>query len=142
VPRIGGESRICFVSIRKTYPLQARKVMQAIWSLQQTMFSKIVVVVDEHVNLKDEDGVWLQVAANAHPGRDVVYHEGPGSMEDHAAPVRGVGHKMGIDATRKMPEENHPRSWPQELEIPRQVKDLVTGRWAEYDIGADPGETR
>ena len=116
--------------------------MQAIWSLQQTMFSKVVIVVDEHVDLKDEDRVWFYVGSNVHPGRDVVFHEGPASMEDHAAPVRGVGHKMGIDATRKLPEEGHPRPWPEELSLPREIKDLVTQRWAEYNIGANPGETR
>src|SRR5262249_13187374 len=102
LPRAGVAHNLCFVSIRKTRPMQARKVMNALWSAEQTLFSKIVVVVDEHVNVHDEEQVWFQVGANVHPGRDVHFSEGPAAAADHAAPVCGVGHKMGIDATRKL----------------------------------------
>lgn len=141
VPRSGAQGNLCFVSIRKTYPQQARKTMQAIWSLERTMFSKIVVVVDEHVDIRDRDQVWFYVGANVHPGRDVAFHEGPAAPADHAAPVRGIGHKMGIDATRKLPEEGHARDWPAELAMSGEIKELVSGRWAEYKLGLDPGET-
>lgn len=136
LPRAGAFHNICFVSIRKTYPQQARKVMNAIWSMGQMMFSKIVVVVDAEVDVQDEEKVWFYVGANTHPGRDVVFNEGPTDILDHAAPVCGVGHKMGIDATRKFPEEGHPRPWPPEMFMSREVKDLVTRRWTEYKLGA------
>ncbi len=74
--------------------------MNAIWSLRQLMFSKIVVIVDEEVNVQDEEKVWFYVGANVDLGRDVVFGEGPLDTLDHAAPRCGVGHKMGIDATR------------------------------------------
>jgi 4-hydroxy-3-polyprenylbenzoate decarboxylase len=135
LPRAGAFHNLCFVSIKKTYPLQARKVMNAIWSLGQMMFSKIVVVVDAHVDVQDEEKVWFHVGANVHPGRDVVFNEGPTDILDHAAPVCGVGHKMGIDATRKFPEEGHPRPWPDEMIMSRNVKDAVTQRWAQYGLG-------
>lgn len=141
LPRAGAFHNICFVSIRKTYPQQARKVMNAIWSMGQMMFSKIVVVVDASVDVQDEEKVWFHVGANVHPGRDVVFNEGPTDILDHAAPVCGVGHKMGIDATRKLPEEGHPREWPDELVNTREIKDRVTARWSEFGLGADPGET-
>ena len=141
LPRAGAFHNICFVSIRKRYPQQARKVMNAIWSMGQMMFSKIVVIVDEHVDVQDEEKVWFHVGANVHPGRDVVFNEGPTDILDHAAPVCGVGHKMGIDATRKFPEEGHPRPWPDEMIMSRDVKDAVTARWKEYGLGAVLPET-
>jgi 4-hydroxy-3-polyprenylbenzoate decarboxylase len=136
LPRAGVNHNLCFVSIRKTRPMQARKVMNAVWSIEQTLFSKIVVVVDEHVNVHDEEQVWFHVGANVHPGRDVCFSEGPTDFSDHAAPVCGVGHKMGIDATRKLPEEGHPRPWPEETVMSRAVTDAVTERWAQYGLGA------
>jgi len=136
LPRSGVFRNLCFVSIRKTYPMQARKVMNAIWSIEQLMFSKIVVVVDEHVNVQDDEQVWFHVGANAHPGRDVFFSQGPADILDHAAPVCGAGQKLGIDATRKFPEEGHPRPWPEETGMSREVKDAVTQRWAEYGLGA------
>jgi 4-hydroxy-3-polyprenylbenzoate decarboxylase len=141
LPRPGAFHNLCFVSIRKRYPMQARKVMNAIWSLGQMMFSKIVVVVDEHVNVHDEEKVWFYVGANVHPGRDVVFNEGPTDILDHAAPVCGVGHKMGIDATRKFPEEGHPREWPNEMLMSQEIRDLVSSRWPSYGLGSDPGHT-
>lgn len=134
LPRPGASQNFCFVSIRKSYPQQARKVMHAIWSLGFLMFSKIVVVVDEHVDVQNDDDVWFEVGANVHPGRDVVFCEGPTDPFDHAAPIAGIGHKMGLDATRKFSEEGHPRAWPQALEMPAELSELVSRRWAEYGL--------
>jgi 4-hydroxy-3-polyprenylbenzoate decarboxylase len=141
LPTFGIFHNFAFIAIKKTYPLQARKVMSAIWGLGQLMFTKIIVVVDADVNVHDYDRVWFHVGSNVHPGRDVVFQQGPTDILDHAAPVCGVGHKMGIDATRKLPEEGHPRPWPPEMLTTRQIRDLVTQRWGEYGIGPDPGET-
>jgi 4-hydroxy-3-polyprenylbenzoate decarboxylase len=71
----------------------------------------------------------------------VVFCEGPTDILDHAAPICGVGHKMGIDATAKLPEEGHPRPWPPPQIMSREIKDLVTSRWEQYGLGRDPGET-
>jgi 4-hydroxy-3-polyprenylbenzoate decarboxylase len=139
LPWFGVFHNFAFVSIRKRYPQQARKVMSAIWGLGQMMFSKIIVVVDEHVNVHNHAEVWFHVGSNVHPGRDVVFCEGPTDLLDHAAPVSCVGHKMGIDATRKFREEGHPREWPNEMLMTPEVIDGVTKRWAEYGLGKDPG---
>ena len=141
LPTFGVFHNFAFVSIRKTYPQQARKVMSAIWGLGQLMFTKIIVVLDADVDVHDYDRVWFTVGSHVHPGRDVVFSEGPTDILDHAAPICGVGHKMGIDATRKLPEEGHPRPWPPEMVMIRQIRDLVTGRWQDYGLGSDPGET-
>jgi 4-hydroxy-3-polyprenylbenzoate decarboxylase len=97
------------------------------------------VVVDEHVNVHNHEEVLFHVGANIHPGRDVVFCQGPTDLLDHAAPVPCVGHKMGIDATRKFPEEGHPRPWPDEMLMTQEMIDFVTKRWQEYGIGKDPG---
>lgn len=134
LPASGAGRNLLFVSIRKRYPQQARKVMNALWGLNWLMTSKIVVVVEADVDVQDESAVWFHVGANCHPGRDVLFNEGPTHWQDHAAPVRGLGHKMGIDATRKLPDEGHPRAWPEPLQTTPEMRDLVTGRWPEYGI--------
>ncbi len=139
LPWFGVFHNFAFVSIRKRYAQQARKVMSAIWGLGQMMFTKFIIVVDEHVNVHNHEEVLFHVGANVHPGRDVVFCEGPTDLLDHAAPVTCVGHKMGIDATRKFPEEGHPRPWPDEMLMSADVIQQVTNRWAEYGLGKDPG---
>ncbi len=139
LPWFGVFHNFAFFAIKKRWPQQARKVMSAIWSLGQMMFSKIVVIVDEHVNVHNYEEVWFHVGSNVHPGRDVVFCEGPTDILDHAAPVCGVGHKMGIDATKKFPEEAHPRPWPDEMLMSPEVEAQVSRRWAEYGLGSDPG---
>ena len=119
LPRSGGGRNICFVSIHKKYPQQARKVMNGIWSLNQLMHCKIVVVVDAGVDVQDEQQVWFQVGANLDPARDVLQTSGPADYLDHATPIAGAGAKLGLDATAKLPEEGHPRRWPQGAVLPR-----------------------
>jgi 4-hydroxy-3-polyprenylbenzoate decarboxylase len=134
MPRAGVFRHLLFVSIRKQYPQQARKVMNVLWSLDWLMTAKIIVVVDADVDVHNEEQVWLRVGNNVHPGRDVVFCEGPTHVHDHAAPCRGVGHKMGFDATQKLPEEGHPRPWPAMLAANANIRDLVNGRWHEYGL--------
>jgi 4-hydroxy-3-polyprenylbenzoate decarboxylase len=141
-PPAGVARNLLFVSIRKEFPQQARKVMNALWGLGLTMFSKIVIVVDEHVDVHDEQQVWIHVGSNVHPGRDVVFNSVPADAADHAAPVEGVGQPMGIDATAKFPEEEHPRPWPAELAMLGDVKEVVTKRWQQYGLGSLAVETR
>ncbi|MCR4441291.1 MAG: menaquinone biosynthesis decarboxylase [Peptococcaceae bacterium] len=124
------------VSIKKRYPGQARKVMQALWGMSQAMFTKLIIVVDEHVDVQDMPAVWWRVFNNIDPRRDVTIVEGPLDALDHASTTPFYGSKMGIDATRKLPEEGHRREWPRELEMIPQIKELVARRWREY--GFDP----
>lgn len=131
-PRCGTDRNLLFVSIQKHYPQQARKVINALWGIDGVATTKIVVVVDADVDVHNEEDVWFHVGAHVHPGRDVLFCEGPTHMHDHAAPVRGMGHKLGIDATRKLPEEGHPRPWPEPVRMNQDVQDLVARRWGEY----------
>lgn len=135
LPDFGSNRNIAFASIRKSFPHHARKVMNALWGLGRLSTVKMLVVVDSHVDVHDADAVWFEVGSNTHPGRDTIFSEGPADMQDHAAPIRGVGHRMGIDATRKLPDENHAREWPSELSFDSEVENKVTARWHEYGIG-------
>ncbi len=136
MPRAGVFRNLLFVSIQKRYPQQARKVMHAIWGLGRLSHSKLIVVVDSNVDVHDEEQVWFHVGANMHPGRDVIFSEGPTHMFDHAAPIRGMGHKMGLDATRKLSDEGHPRDWPDSLVVSDEIQQLVDRRWNDYGLDA------
>ncbi len=95
------------VSIRKAYPGHARKVMSAVWGMGQMMFTKFVVVVDEHVDVHDPREVAWRVFNNVDPRRDTMIVDGPLDVLDHSSPTAGYGAKMGIDATKAWPDEGH-----------------------------------
>ena len=125
-PEHGVFQGMAIVSIRKTYPGQAKKVMMALWGLGQTSLTKIIIVVDHDIDVHDINQVIWAVSANVDPQRDVVII--PGAHTDHldpAAPVPGYGSKLGIDATRKLPEENDWREWPPEVEEPPELSRLA-----------------
>ena len=103
------------ISIRKEYPGHARKIMNAVWGMGQMMFTKFVVVVDEHVDVHDYSEVTWRVFNNVDPARDTVIVAGPLDVLDHSSPSPRYGAKMGIDATKTWPEEGHGREWPEEL---------------------------
>jgi len=122
------------VSIRKSYPGHAKKVMHALWGLGQMMFTKLIIVVDQEVNVQDMSEVWWRVFNNIDARRDVVIVDGPVDALDHAAPLPGLGAKMGIDATRKWPEEGYTRDWPPDIIMSPEVEAAVSRKWAMYGI--------
>ena len=136
LPMFGVFHSCAFVKIKKEYPLQARRVMHAIWGAGQMAWTKMIVVVDEHVNVHDQEAVLFHLSANVDPGRDIEIVNGPLDILDHAAPRLGAGHKIGFDATTKIKGEEcggHPvRDWPRLLEMDAAVKALVEKRWKEY----------
>jgi 4-hydroxy-3-polyprenylbenzoate decarboxylase len=122
------------ISIRKTYPGQARKIMNAVWGMGQMMFTKFVVVVDEHVDVHDYSEVTWRLFNNVDPARDTVIVAGPLDVLDHSSPLARYGSKMGIDATKTWPAEGHGREWPDELEMDPEVKRRVSARWGEFGL--------
>ena len=134
LPLFGCFHNCAFVSIRKDYPLQARRVMYALWGAGQMALTKIIVVVDEHVDVHNQDDVLFHLCSNVDPRRDIVLVDGPIDILDHAAPFCGAGSKLGIDATRKIAGEGQVREWPAELEMTAEIKELVSKRWGDYDI--------
>ena len=134
LPVAGAFHNCAIVSIRKSYPAQARKVMHAVWGLGLLSLTKTVIVVDEHVDPHDYSQVAFYVGANVDPARDLVLTEGPADHLDHATAGQFIGGKLGIDATAKLPEEGA-REWPPEIEMSAEVKSLVDRRWLEYGLG-------
>jgi 4-hydroxy-3-polyprenylbenzoate decarboxylase len=120
---------LMIVSIRKSYPGQARKVMNAIWSLGQAMFTKCIIVVDEDVNVQDIGDVMLKVLNHIDPERDIQFTLGPIDSLDHASRLPNYGSKMGIDATRKWASEGFTRPWPDEILMDAKTKALVDSKW-------------
>ncbi len=134
LPMFGAFHNCVFVKIRKEYPMQARKVMSSIWGAGQMMFSKMIVVVDEPVNVHNEQDVLFHVGANVDWRRDTMIVDGPCDILDHSTPYYGTGGKIGIDATRKIAGEGIVRDWPEELEMSREIQQLVERRWTEYGL--------
>lgn len=132
LPLFGVFHNFALISIDKRYPFHAKKIMHSIWGLGQLMFSKIIIVVDKHVNVQNVEEVFFYVGSNVDPKRDVTIVEGPVDVLDHAAPLIGAGSKMGIDATTKWREEGYQREWPDEIEMSQEIKELVSKRWREY----------
>jgi 4-hydroxy-3-polyprenylbenzoate decarboxylase len=120
------------VSIRKSYPHQARKVMSAIWGLGQMMFSRSILVFDQDCNIQDLKEVAWRAFNNVDPKRDFVFNEGPIDELDHSANVDFFGSKVGIDCTRKDAQEGMQRPWPEDMKMDQRIQDLVTRRWKEY----------
>ena len=120
---------LMIVSIKKSYPGQARKVMNAIWSLGQAMFTKCIIVVDEDVNVQDIGDVTLKVLNHIDPERDIQFTLGPIDSLDHASRLPNYGSKMGIDATRKWASEGFTRPWPDEILMDAKTKALVDSKW-------------
>ncbi|HNX92524.1 MAG TPA: menaquinone biosynthesis decarboxylase [Syntrophomonas sp.] len=135
LPMEGVFHNCVMVSIKKSFPGHARKVMNSLWGMGQMMFAKYIIVVDEGVNVQNASEVMWKVFNNADPRRDTMIVEGPLDVLDHSAPLPLYGSKMGIDATRKWPEEGHTREWPEDIVMSPEIKALVTKKWSEYGIG-------
>jgi 4-hydroxy-3-polyprenylbenzoate decarboxylase len=129
MPPEGVFHNLILVSIRKSYPGQARKVMHAIWGLGQAMFSKVVIVVDEDVDVQNAPEVAWKALNNIDPERDIEFVHGPIDSLDHASRMPNYGSKMGVDATTKWPSEGFSRRWPAVIEMSSEVKGRVDSLW-------------
>lgn len=135
MPAEGIFHNLMLVSIRKSYPGHARKVMSAIWGLGQAMFTKCIVVVDHDVDVHDySETAWIALN-NIDPERDVQFTMGPIDSLDHASRLPNFGSKMGIDATRKWRTEGFDRPWPDVIVMDKDVKRRVDPIWDELGLG-------
>jgi 4-hydroxy-3-polyprenylbenzoate decarboxylase len=125
---------LMIVSIRKSYPGQARKVMSAIWSLGQAMFTKCIIVVDEDCDVQNIGEVVLRVANNIDPERDIQFTLGPVDSLDHASRLPNYGSKMGVDATRKWKAEGFERPWPAMIEMDKTTKTKIDRMWSKLGL--------
>jgi 4-hydroxy-3-polyprenylbenzoate decarboxylase len=108
--------------------------MHLLWGFGQLMFEKMVLVFDHDVNLHDSQEAAWRAFANVDPKRDMVFTEGPLDELDIAASQDLYGSKVGVDCTRKWPEEGMKRPWPDDIVMSPEIKEKVTRRWQEYGI--------
>ena len=125
---------LLLVSIRKRYPGHAGKIMNAVWGLGQMMFSKCIVVLDEGTDLHDYGDVLLKTLNHIDPQRDIQFVLGPVDSLDHASRLPNFGSKMGIDATRKWPQEGFEREWPDEITMSDEIRRHVDNIWPSLGL--------
>ena len=134
MPAEGIFHNLILVSIRKSYPGHARKVMHAIWGLGQAMFSKCIVVVDEEVDVQNVSEVAWKALNNIDPERDIQFVMGPVDSLDHSSRLPNYGSKMGVDATRKWPGEGFTRPWPDVIKMSEDVRRRVDDLWKKSGL--------
>jgi 4-hydroxy-3-polyprenylbenzoate decarboxylase len=122
LPAEGVFHNLVFVSIRKTYPMQAYKIMHGLWGMGQMMFTKYIVVVDDDVDVHNTSEVLFRLCANTDPERDTIFTRGPADVLDHATSEIGLGTKLGFDATKKLPGEGFKRPWPPLIQMDAAVR--------------------
>ncbi|MBL6935288.1 MAG: UbiD family decarboxylase [Alphaproteobacteria bacterium] len=135
LPPEGCSYRIAVVSIRKAYAGHAKRIMMAVWSyLRQFMYTKFVIVVDEHINARDWKDVMWAVSTQMDPARDITVVENtPIDYLDFASPVSGLGSKIGLDATTKIGAETN-RQWGTPIRMETEVVELVNQKWSQYGL--------
>ena len=131
LPAEGVFHNLVFVSIKKTYPMQAYKIMHGLWGMGQMMFTKYIIVVDDDVDVHNTSEVLFRMCANTDPQRDSIFTKGPSDVLDHATSEIAIGTKLGIDATRKLAGEGFKRSWPPLIkmddDVCRRIDSLFRG---------------
>jgi 4-hydroxy-3-polyprenylbenzoate decarboxylase len=135
MPPSGWFQGLAIIAIRKRYPGQAKKVMMGLWGMGQLSLTKIIVVVDDDVNIHNMNEVIWAVTTRSDPKRDVILIENtPTDTLDPASPLINLGSKMGIDATKKTLEEGYMRPIQQEVLPDVATIEKVSGRWQEYGL--------
>ncbi len=132
LPMEGVFHNCAILSIKKSYPGHAKKIIHGLWGKGQMMFAKLLIVVDDDVDVQNLSYTAWRVLNNVDWKRDTVIADGPLDDLDHAANFPRYGSKMGIDATRKTREEGMMRDWPEELFMSPDILKLVERRWKEY----------
>jgi 4-hydroxy-3-polyprenylbenzoate decarboxylase len=133
LPPEGCSYRMAVISIKKQYPGHAKRVMGC-WSfLRQFMYTKFIIVVDDDVDCRDWKEVMWAITTRMDPVRDTTLIEHtPIDYLDFASPVSGLGGKMGLDATNKMPGETN-REWGVPIVMDDAVKARVDALWGSWN---------
>jgi 4-hydroxy-3-polyprenylbenzoate decarboxylase len=135
LPPEGCSYRIAIVSIRKAYPGHAKRIMMGVWSfLRQFLYTKFVIVVDDDIDARDWKDVMWAVATRMDPVRDATLVERtPIDYLDFASPEPGLGGKIGLDATAKLPPETR-REWGRPIRMTEEIVAEVTRKWPGYGL--------
>jgi 4-hydroxy-3-polyprenylbenzoate decarboxylase len=135
LPAEGCSYRMAVVSMKKQFPGHAKRVMMGVWSfLRQFMYTKFIIVTDDDIDIRNwEDVIWA-ITTRMDPTRDTVMIDNtPIDYLDFASPVSGLGSKMGLDATNKMPGETD-REWGEPIQMNKDVKQRIDQLWDELGI--------
>lgn len=138
MPAEGIFHNLVFVSIDKQYPGHAYKVMNALWGQGLMSLAKVLVVVDKDVNVRDPREAWWVALNHIDPERDARFTMGPVDVLDHASRAFTYGSKLGLDATRKWPEEGFTREWPRRIEMDAATRTAVNAYWADLGLPGAP----
>ncbi len=135
LPPEGCSYRMAIVTMKKSYPGHAKRVMLGVWSfLRQFMYTKFVIVTDDDINARDWNDVIWAITTRMDPKRDTVMIDNtPIDYLDFASPVSGLGSKMGLDATHKWPGETT-REWGRVIVKDEAVTARVDAIWKELGI--------
>lgn len=135
--------RMALVSIRKSYPGQARRVMMGLWGmLPQFNYTKTIIVVDEDIDVRNWQDVAWALATRMDPSRDLTVLAGtPIDYLDFASPEPGLGGKLGMDATNKIGAETH-REWGKTLQMSNEVRRKVDAMWPRVVANLSNGAAR
>jgi 4-hydroxy-3-polyprenylbenzoate decarboxylase len=136
MPAEGIFHNLVFVSIDKQFPGQAYKVMNALWGQGLMSLAKVLVVLDKDVNVRDPREAWWVALNNIDPERDARFTMGPMDVLDHSSRAFTYGSKLGLDATRKWPEEGFTREWPKVITMDPATKARVDALWPALGLGA------
>ena len=135
LPVEGGFHNLAIVSIKKSYPGHAKKVMNALWGLgHMMMLTRLLVIVDDDVDVQDTRSVAWFVLNNLDAQHDVVMMPGPVDDLDHGSYAPALGMKIGVDATRKDASEGYTREWPPDMIMDEQTRTRVSERWSSYGL--------
>jgi 4-hydroxy-3-polyprenylbenzoate decarboxylase len=134
MPAEGIFHNLVFVSIKKEYPGQAFKVMNAMWGQGLMSLAKVLVIVDSWVDVRKPQEAWWVALNNIDPERDARFTMGPVDVLDHSSRAFTYGSKMGLDATKKLPEEGFSRNWPPLIEMDTATKQRVDEMWAKLGL--------
>ncbi len=128
LPPEGCSYRLAVISIKKSYPGHAKRVMFGLWSfLRQFMYTKFIVVTDDDVDIRDWKEVVWAITTRMDPVRDTtLVDDTPIDYLDFASPISGLGGKMGLDATNKWPGETS-REWGRTLAMDPAVTTRTKG---------------
>jgi 4-hydroxy-3-polyprenylbenzoate decarboxylase len=135
LPPEGCSYRIAVVSMKKAYAGHAKRVMMGVWSfLRQFMYTKFVIVVDDDIDVRDWKDVMWAISTRMDPVRDITtVTDTPIDYLDFASPVSGLGGKLGLDATNKLPGETN-REWGEKIYMDDDIIDRVDQKWERYGL--------
>jgi 4-hydroxy-3-polyprenylbenzoate decarboxylase len=98
------------------------------------MYTKFIVVTDADIDVRDWKEVIWAITTRVDPVRDTVLVDNtPIDYLDFASPVSGLGSKMGIDATNKLPGETT-REWGRPIAMDEATKARVDAIWQQLGL--------